>query len=539
MRYSGWMPSILVCIFLFSHNSVAQRVRDTSPCGQIGAQISADKFAAIPDASTTILSAKVIPAGGDGSVVEKDFPEFCRVEGVIEPTVGFLLRMPTKTWNGKFMMGGCGGPCGNFLTDRIDPALVKNYAVVVTDMGHKGGGWEFGYNNIQGQIDFGYRATHVTVVASKVIIEAFYGKKAEKNYYWGCSTGGRQGLIEAQRFPHDFDAIAAGAPPWNQLKYQPFVPQWEMKSNTGDDGKPILSRDKLPMIHAAVLKECDGQDGLKDNILEDPKSCKWTPQEIECTAGAASASCLTHAEVMVVQRLYDGPRNSRGEQLFGGHSRGSELKWLLASFGDNTSENTTLNYLGFCPAPGPQYTGKQFDYDKDPDRLMINDPIYYHTNPDLTEFKASGGKLILYQGFDDGIPILPAMKYYELTTKTMGGRDSTMSFFRMFLIPGMDHCRYGIGGGEIDWIGYLERWAEKGEAPDSVLAYHMKTEPYPSQRRPGNEAAEVLTRMARHPLDPSEYDRSRPVFAYPDTAFYSGKGDPTKPETWIKKSPQQ
>jgi hypothetical protein len=113
-----------------------------------------------------------------------------------------------------------------------------------------------------------------------------------------------------------------------------------------------------------------------------------------------------------------------------------------------------------------------------------------------------------------------------------------MSFFRMFLIPGMDHCRYGIGGGEIDWITYLERWAEKDEAPDSVLAYHMKVEPYPSESRPGNEAAEVLVRMARHPLDPSEYDRSRPVFAYPDTAFYSGKGDPTKPESWIKKSPQ-
>ena len=141
------------------------------------------KFANIPDAPTGINFAQIVPAGGAHGPADDDLPEICRVEGVIAPTVGFLLRMPSKDWNGKFMMGGCGGPCGNYLEDRIDPALVRRYAVVTTDMGHKGTSWLFGYNNYQGQIDFAYRATHLTAVVAKEIIKAFYGNVARRNYF--------------------------------------------------------------------------------------------------------------------------------------------------------------------------------------------------------------------------------------------------------------------------------------------------------------------------------------------------------------------
>jgi hypothetical protein len=492
----------------------------------------ASVFARILDAPTVILQAKLVRAGGDGSLIEKDFPEHCRVIGNIAATVGFLLRMPTATWNKKLMMGGCGGFCGDFLTDRIDPAFVRGYAVVVTDMGHKGGGWEFAYNNVQGQIDFGYRSTHVTIVAAKVVAAAFYRQLPEHVYFWGCSTGGRQGMVEAERFPHDFDAIAAGAPPWSQTGYQPYVPQWQMRSNTGPDGKAILSPSKLPLIHDAVLAKCDARDGLKDNILEDPKGCDWTPQEIVCKTGQDAAKCLTPAEAEVVQNYYDGPHNSKGEKLFFGQSRGSELKWPLGTFSDATTENTTLNYVSFCPAPGPEYTGKQFDYDRDPERMAMNDWFYKHDDPDLRAFKAAGGKLILYQGWDDGIPAAAAVAYYDLATKTMGGSAETRDFFRMFLVPGMDHCRYGIGGGEVDWVGALEDWVEKGKAPDQVIAHHMKQEPYPGMNRPVDDPAEQLVRMARYPLDPTLYDRARPVYAYPGVAHYNGTGDPALPDSW-------
>jgi len=511
------------------HLSFAQDA--AAACARLRGPENTVKFARIPDAPTTILSAKVVPAGGGGSIIERDLPEICRVESQIAPTVGFLLRLPTKTWNGKFMMGGCGGPCGNYLNDRIDAALVRNYAVVVTDMGHKGNGWIFGYNNLQGQIDFGYRATHVTAVASKVIIEAFYGKKASRNYFWGCSTGGRQALVEAQRFPEDFEGIIAGAPPWSQTGHQPYVVEWRARANRGKDGKPILDAGKLPLTHNAVLEACDAADGLKDGVLQDPRTCKWDPSMIQCKPGVKGQDCLTPEEAEVVRKFYDGPRNSKGERLYFGWPRGTELKWSLQTEYVG-AEDSMLHYLAFCPAPGPSYSRKEFDYDRDPPRLALTDWIFNHTNPDLKKFKAAGGKLILFHGWDDSIPAEFAIDYYETATGTMGGDRATKDFFRLFMAPGMDHCRYGIGGGEVDWITYLENWVEKGQAPEFVVAYHMIQEPYPSIERPIGDPAERYVRMARHPLPASSYDRARPIYAYPDVARWSGRGDPNQPTSW-------
>ncbi len=496
----------------------------------------ARKFAAIMDAPTTILTAVVVPAGGNGNVVQKDWPEHCRVEGQIAPTIGFELRMPTKTWNGKFIMGGCGGPCGMYLTDRTDPALVRNYAVVVTDMGHKGAGWMFADNNLEGMVDFGYRSTHVTSIAAKEIIAAFYGTKASRNYFIGCSTGGRQGLVEAQRFPEDFDGIAAGAPPFKQTGHQPYAMVWPAASNM-KDGKPIMDRSKLPMLHKAVLEKCDALDGLADGILQNPAACTFQPTDILCKAGSDTENCLTADEATVVAKIYQGPVNSKGILLHRGQARGSELGWGSAFLGDNGKPgsaldpaDTTLHHLAFLPSPGPGYRVSQFDYDRDPPRLAANDAFFYHNNPDLSRLRDNGRKLIFYMGWNDDnfIPPELAIDYFQTVERTMGGPEKTREFARLFMVPGMNHCRGGIGGGEIDWITALENWVEKGQAPEQVIAYHMK-DAYP--------AANGQQRLGRHPLDPSDYDRSRPVYAYPAVAQYKGSGDPTKPESWKKVMP--
>ena len=502
-----------------------------------GAEV-ARKFANLLDAPTTIVSARLVSAGGNGDIVEKDYPEHCRVEGQIAPTVGFLLRMPTRVWNGKFLMGGCGGPCGLYLTDRSDPALVRGYAVVVTDMGHKGSGWMFADNNLAQMVDFGYRATHVTAIAAKAVIAEFYGDRPKRNYFVGCSTGGRQGLVEAQRFPMDFDGIVAGAPPWMQTGHQPYASYWPTLANM-KDGKPILDVSKLPLIHEAVLAACDANDGLKDGIIQNPAACNWQPSAMVCHSGADSMSCLTSDEAEVVRKIYQGPVDSTGQRLYRGQARGSEMTWTNY-VGQNgkpgpfwSLTDTTLHHLAFLPAPGPGYSIQQFDFDRDPPRLATNDVLFAHANPDLTKFRDHGSKLIIFHGWNDNNNIPPelAIDYYRLVQATMGGPDTAAQTARLFMLPGAYHCRYGEGGGEVDWLTALENWVEHGAAPEQVLAYHMKHEPYDSVPIAGSESRNTL--IPRHPLNPDSYDRVRPVFAYPGVARYKS-GDPALPSSWVR-----
>ncbi len=530
-------------------------IADATACTALArdAQLTV-QFAQIPDAPTTIDSARLVPARGDGSAWEKDLPEMCRVQGFVAPSVGFVLRLPTSNWNGKFIMGGCGGPCGTFLLDRMTPAVVRGYAAVVTDMGHQGGGWMFAYNNPQGQIDHAYRATHVTAVASKVIVEAFYARKPARNYFYGCSTGGRQGMVAAQRFPEDFDGILAGSPPWNQTGVRAYFMLGSARANLDANRKPILDARKLPLIHDAVLAACDAADGLKDGVLQNPLACSWDPSTIQCAtnqsgvdpsrAGQSGSSCLTAAEVGVVRRIHNGTTNSAGVRLHRGMPRGSELKWAPV-FVDHDGRpgaylggpggigNVSYNYMSFFYPPGPGYSGLDFDYDRDPPRLALTEYLWNAENPDLSRFKARGGKLILYHGWDDNqIPGGASVDYYETATRTMGGEAATREFFRLFMLPATDHCRYGIGGAEVDWLTALENWVEKGQAPDAVIAHRMRTEPYPSRRDEVGHGGDLL--IPRFPLEPGSYDRARPIYPWPDAARYAGKGDPDDPASWHK-----
>lgn len=506
-------------------------------CVALSGEAAAARYARLPDAPTGINSVRVMPAGGSHGVADDDLPEYCRIEGTIAPTIGFLLRLPTTGWNGRFVMGGCGGPCGNYLEDRIDHALVRKYAVVTTDMGHKGSGWLFAYDNLQGQTDFAYRATHLTAVVAKQIVADVYGRAADYAYFAGCSTGGRQALIEAQRFPGDFNGILAGAPVYDEIGDTPYFLEWNILADTGPDGRSILGRDMLPGLHKAVLSACDGLDGLKDGIIQDPQKCRFDPKTIVCHPGAAATGfCLTPEQAAVVQKFHDGARNSKGEPLYFGMPWGSEEQWTLFIGADGRQHwpngTSITGYMGFERSPGPAYRITDFDYDHDPARLDMPGVIQNPINPDLSRFHKAGGKLILYHGWNDNnIPTEASIAYYKAAELANGGPVATRQFFRMFNPPAVNHCRGGEGGGEIDWLTAIEDWVEKGKAPDAVVAYRP-VNPYPTAPRASEDYGQTYSKFGRHPLARSYYDTARPVYAYPESTRYLGKGDPADAASW-------
>lgn len=493
----------------------------------LGAAIE-HRLVAIPDAPTRILKAVVDPEA-DG------LPESCRITGLIAPYTGFELRMPTNTWNGKFLMLGCGGSCGSINSGRSDPGLARNYAVVQTDMGHQGASWLFAYNNLQGEIDFAYRSTHTVAVAAKEIIDAYYGNRAAQNYFMGCSTGGRQAMVEAQRFPRDFDGIIAGAPVYDQTGDGAYFVLWNPLANMDEDGKTILNPKKLPMIRNAVMEKCDAADGLEDGILQDPRQCGWQPSEMQCHRGRNGDTCLTAEEVEVVNKIYSGATDSDGEPWYFGMSRGSEYTWTPEfiqegkvgtwiegpqSFGEEFI--TTMPFFNDPPLGTPAST---FDFDRDPPRMALTEVLYNAQNPDLRKFKKNGGKLIVYHGWDDDqIPPGISVDYYETSTRTMGGPEQTKDFFRLFMVPSMLHCTAGgIGGSQVDWLTALEHWVEKDDAPEQVIVYRRVSQGY-------------YQPPARYPMDSSMYDQTRPVYAYPDVARYKGIGDSNETSSWEKAS---
>jgi pimeloyl-ACP methyl ester carboxylesterase len=544
-KYSQWITVLALIVCGWSVAPSAALAQDAAAACKAmgsgyGASPNATKFAEIPEAPTSIVSVRLVDADPT-----HDMPQYCRVEGEIAPTIGFLLRMPSSNWNGKLLMGGCGGPCGTYLEDRTDPALARHYAVVSTDMGHKGIGWLFAYENLQQEIDFGSRATHLTAVAAKVIADTFYSQEPKHAYFNGCSTGGRQAMVEAERFPDDFDGIIAGAPPYYETGDTPLFLSWGARANMMPDGKTILGAEKLPMIHEAVMNACQSKGALNGSVLLDPQSCHWQPKEIECKAGKDGANCLSPAQVEVVQKIYDGATNSKAYKLYFGMARGSELQWVpgflntdgkpgiyLAGFGG--PGNSIMNYAAYFYSQGPNYDSMKFNYDTDLPKMAVIESIYNAQNPDLRAFDEAGGKLILYHGWnDDEIPPMASVDYYQTSMRVSGGEENTKKFFRLFMLPGVGHCRGGAGGGEVDWITALEGWVEHGNAPDSVIANRMATEPYPTDVVNG----QTVMRFPHYPLAPGTYVTSRPVYAYPGIAKWNGTGDAKDASSW-EKAPQ-
>lgn len=456
-----------------------------------------------------LVSATVVPA-------KAPLPEYCRVLGYVRPAVNFEIRLPTRDWNGKFLMAGCGGFCGTVdsdnmaLTNGSNVGLMRNYAAVSMDSGHWGasladGRWA--YNNLVAKFDWGQRAVTSTAGVSKTVIQSYYGRPPAKSYFNGCSTGGRMAHMEAWKYPEDFDGIISGAPAVDYTGLVATFFAWVAQANTGPDGKPILAPSKVKLIEAAVNKACADEDG----VVQDPRKCAFKPKSLQCSA-AAGDDCLTAAEVTVLDKWYGGAKNSKGEQIYpGGVPPGSEAYWPLWLTGSSTGSaliplfgNDFVRYMAFQPDAGPDFNLLKFNFDSDPARMKFTSEMYNSTDPDLGMFKARGGKLLMYQGWADAI-VTPTMTvdYYEAVERKTGGREATQDFVRLFMLPGVDHCGIQPGPG-VDQTGYdpltaLEQWVEHGVAP-SVL---------PTVKR--DKDGHALW--------------TRPVCPYPRVAKFQGGGD--------------
>ena len=510
-----WTAMVAGCVAV-AQSAWAQPAIKAQTDASLTAKVACESLVAwdlsrLEGAPTSITAAKLVPAANGA-------PEYCDISGYVQPQIQFQLRLPTKTWNGRYFQVGCGGFCGGVNIQNCGDVLAKDFAVSANNMGHVG---HFLRDPLWGESadarrDYGRRATHVSAIASKAIVEKFYGAKPAYSYFRGCSTGGREGLMEAQHYPEDFDGIISGDPAFAG-RLGAIANTWDAKYLLKPDNTPVMSDATLQVLHQAVIAACDGIDGVKDGIIMDPRACKFDVKTVRCKDGNEGPTCLSDAQVAAALKVYDGPRNSKGERLFtGGETFGSEGAWK----GDDrlTLADGAQRFLNFTPNPPAAFTYRDFDFDADiekiKDALTRYDPVAPDTAPDLTAFEARGGKLILYHGWaDQGVSPLNTLDYYAQVHTRQGGLDKTRGWFRLFMVPGMFHCRGGNAPNTFDFMPAIMAWVEKGEAPNGVVATQKD--------------------MAGATV------RQRPLFAYPQFAAWDGKGDVNAAASWKAATPKK
>jgi hypothetical protein len=484
-------------------------------------------FSTIPDALTQVIETKLVAANVSDNAVE-----YCQVRGYVAPSVGFLLRLPTENWSGKFMELGCGGTCGTTAhISGCNGPLRKGYACIVSDGGNKSAGidMKWAYNSPQAVIDYWVRSSHVTAIAGKAIAERYYARSAAKSYFMGCSAGGVQAMLEAERFPWDFDGIVAGGPALNLTGVWMNM-LWANRALTSTTGEPLLGEDDLELLHKTVIARCDLNDGVKDGLIGDPRKCHFDPLELRC-GSAKGSHCLTPEQIRAVDKVYTGPRTSRGEQIvMPAAQRGSEMTWSTFFTGSISRPTSFYTYIGeqfryyfFQPNPGPTWEPTAFDFDNDYRRLGMGEVTEPVNSPDLRRFKATGGKLLSFTGWNDPVEgVLRTVDYYETAERIVGSRAATQDFFRLFVIPGMNHCTGGEGAFAVDYLSYLEAWVEKGRPPEKVVGYH----PTPEALKLPNAQSWEFMWGSEFPLEPTSVAFSRPIYPYPVDTKYLGHGDP-------------
>ncbi len=377
----------------------------------------ADNLAQLPvvtpvTACAALTQTDLSDIGGSGSRVvsasesSRDGVAVCAVEGLLAPQIGFKLELPTTTWAQRYLQVGCGGFCGHSdsrpgVADSCKPLKTGAFAVASTDMGHKTIDTTFG-DDPQKRADFAHRGVRLTALASKKLIQTFYGRKAEYAYFTGCSDGGREALIEAQRYPEDFNGIIAGAAALNFQVQKVLFHGWVARANTGPDGKPIILASHLPILHKAVLAQCDVLDGQIDGLISDPRLCRFDPSVVQCKVSADNAKCLTAPEVEAARRIYDGPKDpASGERLIvGGPQPGSELAWAGLFVPVSADQpivsqqiaEQSIRSLVFETNPPEDFKLADLRFDKSTfERLRPLHALYDATNPDLAPFASRGG----------------------------------------------------------------------------------------------------------------------------------------------------
>jgi feruloyl esterase len=484
---------------------------------QVGTREPCDALTKLSLPEVTFTSATAVAAGPftvPGSTRSINAPQFCRVIATVWPEVNFEVWLPAQ-WNRKFVGVGNGGQAGTISYGAMVAPLLDGYAVASTDTGHKASEAAWALNHFQRIIDYGYRGTHVMTQAAKAITTAHYGRTPEHSYFDGCSNGGRQALMEAQRYPGDYDGIIAGDPAadWTHLYTGGHL--WAMRVLDGDGYFPA---SKVPMLARAVNKACDDLDGISDGILNDPRRCHFDPAVLKCK-DADAPNCFTHAQIAAIRRIWDGARLASGDLIQPGLMPGGEdgpggwSQWLNGT-GPGTGGHAGLGKPGFqyMVFDDPAWDFRKFRYEPakgfDSDVDFVDHKlaaIMNSTDPDLRAFQARGGKLIQYHGWSDpDISPLTSIQYYEKVAQVVGhgaaqnrSMEATGEFFRLFMVPGMQHCQGGPGPSSFDRLNALEQWVEKGRAPERIVASHVSN---------------------------GQVDRTRPLCAYPKQAIYDGTG---------------
>jgi feruloyl esterase len=475
--------------------------------GLIGAQsakpvIGCGDLRSLTNYQVSIATAVVVPATAEA-------PEHCRVTGQVLPEVGFEVSLPSQ-WNGRFYMFGNGGYAGEALDSTARRASAARamrlgYAAAQTDTGHSASTEPLGAFAADRQklLDYAFRSLHVTAEAAKLLVRTYYGGAPTRSYFEGCSTGGRQGLMLAQRFPADFDGIVVGAPVLN------FSGTMTAYANDVEAlrAAPIPAA-KLPLLAGKIYAQCDEKDGLKDGLIGDPRRCGFeaTRDLPKCDVGD-QPGCFTAAQIGALEKIY-GDVVSQGQRIFPGWPVGAEIAgtngrsgwepWFVSDAGPTTEaafSEAFFRYLAFA-RPDPKFDLAQFNLDRDPPRLEAIHQTLDATDPDLSRFEQRGGKILMYFGWaDPALNPLMGVEYYEQVVQRMGA--GTSGFFRLFMVPGMFHCGGGVGADTFDKFGPLVGWVEHGTAPDAI----------PASRVAGGKVV-----------------RTRLLCAYPEVDRYTGTG---------------
>jgi feruloyl esterase len=469
----------------------------------------------IESATPVAAGTMPLPGAASGAAAAK-VPEMCRVIALVKPELRFELWLPAQ-WNHKFIVVGNGGMAGSIpYAAMVDP-INRGYATAATDTGHQGanddGSWALGHLNRL--INYAYRGIHLTAQAGKGIVARYYGATPQHSYFNGCSFGGKQALTEAQRYPKDFDGIIAGDPANNFTRHYIGGHLW---SALAMDGDGYIPASKVPVLGNAVNAACDALDGVKDGVLNDPRRCHFDPAAIQCKGGDAP-DCLTAAQVAAVKKIWTGLRDKDGQQIYPGLLPGGEAEgggWVryLSGSGPGMGRHAALTnaFFRYMVFEDPNWdfhsfrfeNDSGFDSDLDTTEEKLG-AMFNAIDPDLRPFRANGGKLIQYHGWSDpDISPLNSVNYYESVVRVMGGgRDNanalrdTKEFYRLFMVPGMQHCTGGPGTSRFDMLTALEQWVEHKKAPEQVLGERVRG---------------------------GKVDRTRPICAYPMEAKYRGSG---------------
>ena len=526
----------------------------TSAAGQTAAVAASERTGC-----EALLQTRNLTITYAGIATTRDGTTYCYVKGILPPAIQFHVQLPLPSeWNGRFLKWGDGGKDGDL--DFADHRVAEGYAVANSNTGHDNGaepGSSFAYNNRQAEIDFGYRAVHLTVVAAKTLVGRYYGRPPEYSYFEGCSTGGRQGLMEAQRYPDDFDGIVAGAPA-NYYQDMNAVRVWLLQRMFRDDFAGALAFDtdgdgrfdsvrKMDMLADAVLAVCDRNDGIKDGVIDDPLSCDFDPRRdlaaMRCAGDTDADDCFTTAQVQTIRDFHAGPRDGLERPIYAGKPLGSERGWtrlFIPYTGNRFAPGAVglggdhLNYLFYDIDPGvpppdlldtsrpvdrealpPEWAWWNFDINDVPaGKGDVMRRITDATDPDLSRFLVENdGRLVLYHGWADALVVpQPTLTYYYDVVETTfhGDMSAARERARLFMVPGMGHCRGGNGPDTWDRLRPLVDWVEHGAAPDALIATHQTD---------------------------GQVDNERPVCAVPQRAVYTGPADGADdPANWVQEN---